>query len=118
VATPCELDDRVNWHFSKGRFEEALKLAKENQARLHSMSMLDVWQIYLKHLLDEDRAEEAAKHAPEVFGTDLKLWERWILTFLKVDKLSAISPFIPTSRPQYVLGEGGGRKLQTAQRTS
>ena len=100
MATPCELDDRVNWHFSKGHFEEALQLAKENQARLLSMSMLDGWQIYLKHLLDEDRAEEAAKHAPEVFGTDLKLWERWILDFLKMDKLSAISPYIPTSRPQ------------------
>lgn len=61
VATPCELDDRINWHFSKGRFEEALKLAKENQYRLQSMSMLDVWQIYLKHLLDEGQAEEAAK---------------------------------------------------------
>ena len=43
----------------------------------------------------------SCRHCPVFLGTDVKLWENWITTFVKCQQLKAIRPYIPIANPKY-----------------
>lgn len=53
-------------------------------------SLVSVARLYLDHLLDENRYEEAAQLCRRVFGTDIKLWEEEIYKFVKIQQLRQV----------------------------
>jgi hypothetical protein len=37
---------------------------------------------------------------PSILGTDVALWESWIVTFLRIQQLKAINHYIPIDQPR------------------
>ncbi|ORY38239.1 hypothetical protein BCR33DRAFT_741746 [Rhizoclosmatium globosum] len=112
VAKPRDLDDHIEFLVSRSRYEEAL--AAVESATIHKkeadgsiyqgkMGVADVLAIGLKYLgslMDDGNYDLAAQSTPKILRTDAKLWEQWTYTFIGVNKLSILLPFIPFSEIQ------------------
>ncbi|KAJ3067866.1 Vacuolar protein sorting-associated protein 41, partial [Podochytrium sp. JEL0797] len=107
VARPRDLDDHIEFLVSRARYEEALAAVesatvtkKEADGSVYQgrMSVVDVVAIglkYLESLMDDGSYDQAAQMTPKILRTDTSLWQKWIYTFLGVQKLSLLLPHIP-----------------------
>ena len=69
AARSRDWDDRVSWLLQRRRYQDALQLARRQQAHLVRHKVLDVAELLLGHLLhDERRAAAAAELCPELLG--------------------------------------------------
>lgn len=100
VAKPCDLDDHITWLQSRGRFEEAMQAAEGKELQLRNHDMLSIRQKHLADLVERGDFEKAACNCPQILGSDVKLWEKWIVTFSKIKQLQAISHYIPVENPR------------------
>lgn len=50
-------------------------------------SLVSVARLYLDHLLEQKRYDEAAKLCKQAFGNDKVLWEEEVFKFVKVQQL-------------------------------
>ena len=100
VAKPCDLDDHITWLQSRGCFEEAMKAAEGKEHELRTHDMLSIRQKFLADLVESGNFQKAASNCPQILGTDITLWEKWICTFARIKQLKAISHFIPVEKPK------------------
>ncbi|KAI9339039.1 hypothetical protein BDR26DRAFT_396978 [Obelidium mucronatum] len=107
VAKPRDLDDHIEFLVSRARYEEALAAVesatvtkKEVDGSVYQgrMKMEDVVAIglkYLTSLMDDGNFDQVAAMSPKILRQDPKLWEQWVYTFIGVNKLPIILPYIP-----------------------
>lgn len=58
-------------------------------------TLVQVARIYVDHLVQQKKFEEAAKLCLNVFGTNKDLWEEEVYKFVKVKQLRSISSYLP-----------------------
>ncbi|KAJ3116451.1 Vacuolar protein sorting-associated protein 41 [Physocladia obscura] len=107
VAKPRDLDDHIEFLVSQSRYEEALLAAEratvskkeaDGSAYQGRMGVDDVVAIglkYLKSLMDQGNFDQTAAMTSKILRQDPKLWEQWVYSFIGVNKLSILLPFIP-----------------------
>ncbi|KAJ3192921.1 Vacuolar protein sorting-associated protein 41 [Entophlyctis luteolus] len=112
VAKPRDLDDHIEFLVSKARYEEALAAAERAtvnkrevdgslyQGRMRVEDVVSIGIKYLTSLMQDGDYEQAAAMTPKILRTDPKLWEQWIYSFMGIDKLAVLLPFIPFSQLQ------------------
>ncbi|CAH0719696.1 unnamed protein product, partial [Brenthis ino] len=100
VASPYDIDDRVDWLAKHGRFEKAISVLEEVGGKTSKHSVVEVGVQYLDHLLSEHLFEEAAILCARICKNDKVLWENQILKFLAVKQLRAISAYVPRNPDQ------------------
>lgn len=94
VATLCETDDRIQWLINHRRFDEALDAISAHGGRY---SLMSVVRLYVNHLLDGDRFDEAANVCRRWFGTEKELWEEEVYKFVNRKQLRCIKAYLPRS---------------------
>lgn len=95
IASLYDADDRIEWLLSHGKFEKALEAVTENGGNNCKHSLTDVGRIYLDHLLNVEKYDEAGKLCLTILGQDKKLWEEEVYKFAKVHQLRTISAYLP-----------------------
>ncbi|XP_050315516.1 vacuolar protein sorting-associated protein 41 homolog [Anthonomus grandis grandis] len=96
IASPYDLDDRIQWFIQHNKFEEALEILMHNDTRkVHKHSIQSVGIDYLDHLLSKRAFDEAGRLGLKIFGKNPSLWEDQIYKFASVHQLRAVSPYIP-----------------------
>lgn len=100
VASPYDIDDRVNWLTEQGRFEKAITVLEEVGGKTSKHSVVTVGVQYLDHLMGEHLYEEAAILCARICKNDKVLWETQILKFAEVNQLRSISHYVPKTTEQ------------------
>lgn len=88
-------DDRIEWLLSHGKFEKALEAVTVNSDKDCKHSLTDVGRVYLDHLLNCEKYDEAGKLCLTILGQNKKLWEEEVYKFAKVHQLRTISAYLP-----------------------
>lgn len=100
IASPYDIDDRVNWLTDEGKFEKAISVLEEVGGKTSKHSIVTVGVQYLDHLMSEHLYKEAAILCARICKNDKVLWENQILKFVDVKQLRAISPYVPRDPEQ------------------
>ncbi|XP_023945852.1 vacuolar protein sorting-associated protein 41 homolog [Bicyclus anynana] len=100
IASPYDIDDRVNWLTEEGKFERAMTVLEEVGGKTTKHSIVTVGVQYLDHLMSEHLYEEAAILCARICKNDKMLWENQILKFVDVKQLRSISPYVPRNPEQ------------------
>ncbi|XP_019888291.2 vacuolar protein sorting-associated protein 41 homolog isoform X1 [Ooceraea biroi] len=96
VASLYDIDDRIEWLLSHGKFEQALEAVTSSSGKdCKRHTMLNVGRIYLDHLLACEQYDEAGKLCLKILGRDKKLWEEEVYKFARVHQLRSISSYLP-----------------------
>ncbi|XP_060533869.1 vacuolar protein sorting-associated protein 41 homolog [Cylas formicarius] len=96
IASPYDLDDRIQWFIQHTKFEEALDILIRNDGRnVHRHTIQSVGVDYLDHLLRNGSYDMAGRLGLKIFGRNPSLWEDQIYKFASVQKLRSVSPYIP-----------------------
>ncbi|KAK9887593.1 hypothetical protein WA026_023476 [Henosepilachna vigintioctopunctata] len=98
VASPYDLDDRIQWFIQHKKFEEALDILIKHDSRgVKNYSIQTVGINYLDHLLFNQMYDKAGKLCVKIFQNQTNLWEEQIYKFAAVHQLRSVSPYIPRS---------------------
>lgn len=100
VASPYDIDERINWLTEHGRYEKAMAVLEEVGGKTSKHSVVIVGVQYLDHLLSEHLFEEAAILCARICKNEKVLWENQIVKFAEVNQLRAISPYVPKTPEQ------------------
>nr|QHN70704.1 light [Limenitis arthemis astyanax] len=100
VASPYDIDDRVDWLTKHGRFENAMSVLEEVGGRTSKHSVVEVGIKYLDYLISEQLFEEAAILCARICKNDKTLWETQIQKFVVVKQLRSISAYVPRNPDQ------------------
>ncbi|XP_060651255.1 vacuolar protein sorting-associated protein 41 homolog isoform X2 [Drosophila nasuta] len=92
VASLASTDDRLEWLIGHNKFEEAMEMSTQGC----SLSLLSVAIMYINHLLDIKKYEDAAKLCLRELGNNKALWEEHVLKFAKCQQLRCLSAYLPT----------------------
>ena len=96
AARSRDWDDRVSWLLQRRRYQDALQLARRQQAHLVRHKVLDVAELLLGHLLhDEHRPAAAAELCPELLGDAVRGAPRPSSPRLSSPRLSSPRLFSP-----------------------
>ncbi|KAJ8982241.1 hypothetical protein NQ317_013543 [Molorchus minor] len=96
IASPYDLDDRIQWFIQHNKFKEALDILMQNDGRniiRHTVQSVGV--DYLDYLLRMGQYDAAGRLGLEIFGKNPNLWEDQIYKFASVHQLRSVSPYIP-----------------------
>ncbi|CAH1988112.1 unnamed protein product [Acanthoscelides obtectus] len=104
VASPYDLDDRIQWLIEHSKFEDALDILRRSEngngsnvgntvPQRHTVQTVGIE--YLDHLLREGQYDEAGRLCLRIFEKDAQLWEDQIYKFASVHRLRSVSPYIP-----------------------
>ncbi|KAJ2939148.1 hypothetical protein O0L34_g8460 [Tuta absoluta] len=100
IASPLDIDDKVNWLTAHGRYEKALLVLEEVGGKTSKHSLQTVGQQYLDHLMAANYYEQAAILCARICKSDRVLWETQINKFDAVNQLRTISPYVPKTPEQ------------------
>ncbi|KAG6883937.1 hypothetical protein C0993_002682 [Termitomyces sp. T159_Od127] len=106
LVKPRDRMDHVAWLLERSRYEEALhdmeiiETDTPDVAQQTSLSVSEIGQRYIDHLVSEGDFMKAAQLAPKVCGQESKRWEDWIFIFAEKHQLHAIIPYVPTETPR------------------
>lgn len=81
-------------------YNKAMHAAEGRERELRTHDMLSIRQKFLADLVESGDFQKAASHCPQILGSDVTLWEKWICTFARIKQLKAISHFIPVDKPR------------------
>ncbi|XP_025830960.1 vacuolar protein sorting-associated protein 41 homolog [Agrilus planipennis] len=96
VASPYDLDDRIQWLIQHNKFEEALdSISRNNGKEAKNFTIESVGIAYLDHLLNKKQFDAAGRLCLKIFGNKKKLWGEQIFKFAKLTQLRSVSPYIP-----------------------
>ncbi|XP_073944885.1 vacuolar protein sorting-associated protein light [Choristoneura fumiferana] len=95
IASPYDIDDRVNWLTEHGRYETAISVLEEVGGKTSKNSVMTVGVQYLDHLLSKRLYGEAAILCARICKSDKSMWESQIPKFSEVNQLRAISAYVP-----------------------
>ncbi|XP_062142192.1 vacuolar protein sorting-associated protein 41 homolog [Drosophila sulfurigaster albostrigata] len=91
VASLASTDDRLEWLIGQNKFEEAMEMSTQGC----SLALLSVAIMYINHLLDIKKYEDAAKLCLRELGNNKALWEEHVLKFAKCQQLRCLSAYLP-----------------------
>ncbi|KAK4877794.1 hypothetical protein RN001_010300 [Aquatica leii] len=98
IASPYDLDDRIQWLIQHGKFEEALNaIAQSSGSRDAQYTVESVGIAYLDHLLAKGLYDPAGKLCLTIFGHKKDVWEEQIFKFATVHQLRSVSQYVPRS---------------------
>ncbi|KAF5291751.1 hypothetical protein FQA39_LY14239 [Lamprigera yunnana] len=98
IASPYDLDDRIQWLIQHGKFEDALNaIAQSTETRDAQFTVESVGIAYLDHLLSKGLYDRAGKLCLSIFGHKKDVWEEQIFKFATVHQLRSVSPYVPRS---------------------
>lgn len=98
VASPYDLDDRIQWLIQHGKFEDALNaITQSSGTRDAKYTVESVGIAYLDHLLSKSMYDMAGKLCLTIFGHKKELWVEQIFKFATVHQLRSVSPYVPRS---------------------
>ncbi|KAG6894266.1 hypothetical protein C0992_006840 [Termitomyces sp. T32_za158] len=106
LVKPRDRIDHVAWLVERSRYEEALhdieiiEAETPDVAKQASLSVTEIGQRYIDHLVSEGDFIKAAHLTPKVCGQESKRWEDWIFIFAEKHQLHAIIPYVPTETPR------------------
>ncbi|CAM9127471.1 unnamed protein product, partial [Ectocarpus fasciculatus] len=92
--------DRVENALARRDIKTAISLAFADKNALRVNQLDELLSLHIEILLQQDDIEEAARECKLLFDKDRSLWEKWIVVFVKRNRLSAIVPYIPTGAPR------------------
>ncbi|CAH1107551.1 unnamed protein product [Psylliodes chrysocephalus] len=96
VASPYDLDDRIQWFIQHNKFDDALDILMQNSTRdIQRHTVQSVGIDYLDHLLSRGMYDNAGRLGLRIFGQNPALWEDQIYKFASVHQLRSVSPYIP-----------------------
>ncbi|CAG9814950.1 unnamed protein product [Phaedon cochleariae] len=98
IASPYDLDDRIQWFIQHSKFDDALEILMQNGTRnilRHTVQSVGI--DYLDHLLNRGMYDAAGRLGLKIFGKNPALWEDQIYKFAGVHQLRSVSPYIPRS---------------------
>ncbi|XP_019871833.1 vacuolar protein sorting-associated protein 41 homolog [Aethina tumida] len=96
IASPYDLDDRIQWFIQHNKYEEALDIFVHNDSKdIHRYTVQSVGVDFLDHLLSRGMYDNAGRLGLKIFGKNPSLWEDQIYKFASVHQLRAVSPYIP-----------------------
>ena len=103
VAKVITVDDRVR----KALFNKELRLAAEiavgDRVGLRSFKFHDVLTLYVNDLLASQQDLLAASECLRLCKDDPLLWEQWVYSFAKANKLHSVCQRIPLEQPRLPL---------------
>eukprot|EP01155_Anaeramoeba_flamelloides_P004650 Anaeramoba_flamelloidesa1068998_41.p1 GENE.a1068998_41~~a1068998_41.p1 ORF type:complete len:632 (-),score=171.06 a1068998_41:11-1906(-) len=92
---------RVQWLIRHDRFDEALTIAQANPKQLgKEFTVKQLGKDLLEYLFITRDFDKLSQKLPLICKNDQKLWEYWILVFLRSGKLKLLSNCIPIESPQ------------------
>ncbi|TFK43987.1 vacuolar assembling protein VPS41 [Crucibulum laeve] len=108
LVKPRDRRDHVAWLLERRRYEEALdevEMIESDGDKIEGsegqgLSVQDIGQRYIEHLVGEGDFIKAAQLCPKVCANDSKRWEDWIFAFADKKQLQAIIPYVPTDSPR------------------
>lgn len=92
--------DRIENALAQRDINTAISLAFADKNALRLNQLDELLSLHIEILLQQDDIEEAARECKLLFDKDRSLWEKWIVIFVKRNRLSAIVPYIPTGAPR------------------
>ncbi|KAJ8916506.1 hypothetical protein NQ315_000148 [Exocentrus adspersus] len=96
IASPYDLDDRIQWFIQHSKFDEALEILMQNDSRnINRHTIQSVGVDYLDYLLSRGMYDAAGRLGLKIFGKNPNLWEDQIYKFASVHQLRSVSPYIP-----------------------
>ncbi|XP_018576522.1 vacuolar protein sorting-associated protein 41 homolog isoform X2 [Anoplophora glabripennis] len=96
IASPYDLDDRIQWFIQHSKFDEALDILMQNDSRsINRHTIQSVGVDYLDYLLSRGMYDAAGRLGLKIFGKNPNLWEDQIYKFASVHQLRSVSPYIP-----------------------
>lgn len=96
IASPYDLDDRIQWFIQHSKFDEALDILMQNDSRsINRHTIQSVGVDYLDYLLSRCMYDAAGRLGLKIFGKNPNLWEDQIYKFASVHQLRSVSPYIP-----------------------
>ncbi|XP_026285245.1 vacuolar protein sorting-associated protein 41 homolog [Frankliniella occidentalis] len=96
VASPYDTDDRVQWLMEHSKFETAMEVVAQTEARqTRRYTFFQVGQAYLNHLLEQREFQQAGELCQKILGTEKRLWESEVFKFARIHQLRAVSPYLP-----------------------
>lgn len=91
VASLYNADDRIEWLLNHGKFEQALEaVTVNNEKDCKKYTLVNVGRVYLDHLLDCEKYNEAGKLCLKILGKDKKLWEEEVNVTFQITIISVI----------------------------
>lgn len=88
IASPYDLDDRIQWLIQHSKFEEAMDVLTQNNGRdVHKYTVESIGIAYLDNLLNRGLYDTAGKLCLKIFGRNKALWEEEIFKFATVHQL-------------------------------
>lgn len=103
VGRVITVDDRIRRALSNKELRVAAEIAVADRAGLRSFKFVEVLTLYINDLLAGQQEQLAATECLRLFRDDPILWEQWVYSFAKADKLHAICDVIPTESPRLPL---------------
>ena len=117
IAKPRDLNDRIDWLISKGKYEGALNIVSEAPLTFTPYKFINIGAQYFAHLRDLGEFEECAKNCQKILYIDKvdqpvnekirerlekikDAWEVEILAFQKYKKLHELCAYIPVKKPR------------------
>ncbi|XP_045469262.1 vacuolar protein sorting-associated protein 41 homolog [Harmonia axyridis] len=98
VASPYDLDDRIQWFIQHRKFEDALDILIKSEGRgVRKYNLENVGVQYLDYLLANQMCDQAGKLCLKIFQNKSSLWEEQIYKFAAKHQLRSVSPYIPRS---------------------
>lgn len=98
VAVRRQLIDHIQYSIENKDYEHALQLAEQYPDKIDPTEAEKLKESYLNYIIQSKEYEKAASMCPKLLTTP-ELWEKWIIVFSQVSKLSIITPYVPTVKP-------------------
>jgi len=97
-----DINDRVRIALSSSNLKVAAELACQNRGDLKFVQSVDIVSAYIDSLLTTNEGVElAAKESCRLIASDESgLWERIVLSFIRIKRLDVICPCIPERNPK------------------
>lgn len=99
VVRSRDTHDRLAWLVERSLFEEALRVARDAGPAVRESERTKVGELFLGHLIETKRADEAADQLPAILGSDSALWSKWLLAFARAGALEPAANNLPTRPP-------------------
>eukprot|EP01028_Stygiella_incarcerata_P005685 TRINITY_DN236_c1_g2_i2.p1 TRINITY_DN236_c1_g2~~TRINITY_DN236_c1_g2_i2.p1 ORF type:complete len:1638 (-),score=468.15 TRINITY_DN236_c1_g2_i2:274-4461(-) len=97
VARERTPDERIQWLLSKSKFERALEAAEAVVDQLQEVTLAQIGEKCMLHLMKENHYARAANYLPRVAKSDPEVWKKWIFAFGQSGMLRMILRKIPTA---------------------
>ena len=97
-----DINDRIRIALSSSNLKVAAELASQNRSDLKFAQSADIISAYIDSLLAvPETVELAAQESCRLIASDESgLWERTVLSFIRIKKLDIICPYVPERNPK------------------